>query len=106
MLSRGNLRELYWSLPQLITSHTSNGCNLRPGDLLATGTISGASAGSEGCLLEMQHRPEPAVLPGGESRTFLEDGDQVSFRAFAHRPGFPRIGFGECIGTVIGAAHA
>ena len=74
--------------------------------MLATGTISGSGAGSEGCLLEMQHNPQPVLLPGGESRTFLEDGDQVTFRAFASREGLPRIGFGECSGTVIGAAHA
>ncbi len=106
MLSRGNLRDLYWSIAQLITHHASNGCNLQAGDLLATGTISGSGAGSEGCLLEMQHNPQPVLLPGGESRTFLEDGDQVTFRAFASREGLPRIGFGECSGTVIGAAHA
>ena len=106
MISRGNLRDLYWSIPQLVTHHASNGCNLQPGDLLATGTISGPGTGSEGCLLEMQHRAVPVALPGGECRTFLEDGDQVTFRAYAHRNGLPRIGFGECTGTVIGAAHA
>ncbi len=106
MLSRGNLRDLYWSIPQLIAHHASNGCNLQAGDLLATGTISGPGAGSEGCLLEMQHNPQPVLLTSGEPRTFLEDGDQVTFRAFASREGLPRIGFGECSGTVIGAAHA
>ena len=106
MLSRGNLRDLYWSIAQLITHHASNGCNLQAGDLLATGTISGAGAGSEGCLLEMQHNPQPVLLPGGESRKFLEDGDKVTFRAFASREGLPRIGFGECSGTVIGATYA
>jgi len=105
-LSHANLRDLYWSLPQLVTHHASNGCNLQPGDLLATGTISGPDAGSEGCLLEMQHHGQPLALPGGDSRTFLEDGDQVTFRAYAHRDGLPHIGFGECSGTVIGAAHA
>lgn len=106
VLSRGNLRDLYWSIAQLITHHASNGCNLQAGDLLATGTISGAGAGSEGCLLEMQPNAQSVQLPGGEARTFLEDGDQVTFRAFAFREGLPRIGFGECSGTVIGAAHA
>jgi fumarylacetoacetase len=100
-LSRGNLLDLYWTIPQLITHHTSNGCNLRPGDLLATGTISGKDAGSEGCLLEKKHDPNPIVLPTGEVRTFLEDGDQIIFRAYTHKPGLPRIGFGECIGTVL-----
>jgi fumarylacetoacetase len=86
----------------LLTHHASNGCNLRPGDLIATGTISGPEEGSEGCLLEMKHRAEPIVLPTGESRTFLEDGDQVTFRAYAEREGLPRIGFGECTGMMCG----
>jgi fumarylacetoacetase len=105
MLSRGNLRDLYWSIPQLFTHHASNGCNLRPGDLLATGTVSGPGAGSEGCLLEMQHNAQSVQLPGGESRTFLEDGDRVTFRAYTSREGLPRIGLGECSGTIVGAAH-
>jgi fumarylacetoacetase len=102
-LSRGNMRDLYWSLAQLITHHASNGCNLRPGDLLATGTISGPEEGSEGCLLEMKHRAQPLRLPTGEIRVFLEDGDQVTFRAFAERDGLPRIGFGDCTGTILPA---
>ena len=100
-VSRGNLRDLYWSLAQLVTHHASNGCNLRPGDLLATGTISGPDEGSEGCLLEMKHRAEPLRLPTGETRVFLEDGDEVTFRAFAQREGLPRIGFGGCAGIVV-----
>lgn len=102
-LSTGNLRHLYWGLAQLLTHHASNGCNLRPGDLLATGTISGPDEGSEGCLLEMKHRGEPVRLPTGETRTFLEDGDEVIFRGFCQRPGLPRIGFGECRGRVLPA---
>lgn len=102
-LSRGNLRDLYWSIAQLVTHHASNGCNLRPGDLLATGTISGPQEGSEGCLLEMKHRGEPLRLPTGETRTFLEDGDEVTLRAFAQRDGLPRIGFGACSGTLVSA---
>jgi fumarylacetoacetase len=102
-MSRGNLRGLYWTLAQLIAHHTSNGCNLRPGDLLATGTISGPDDGSEGCLLEKTHSTEPIRLPSGEARTFLEDGDQVTFRAYAHKQGLPKIGFGECTGTIVGA---
>ncbi|MGO4516922.1 fumarylacetoacetase [Terriglobus sp. 2YAB30_2] len=101
MLSRGNLRDLYWTIGQLVTHHTCNGCNLRPGDLLATGTISGAATGSEGCLLEKKHLPEPLCLPSGETRTFLEDDDEITFRAYAQRPGLPRIGFGECTGRVV-----
>jgi fumarylacetoacetase len=103
LVSRGNLRDLYWSIAQLVTHHASNGCNLRPGDLLATGTISGPDEGSEGCLLEMKHRAQPLRLPTGESRVFLEDGDQVTFRAHTQAEGLPRIGFGECTGTVIAA---
>src|SRR6185437_7085702 len=84
-VSRGNLRDLYWSVAQLVTHHASNGCNLRPGDLLATGTISGPEEGSEGCLLEMKHRGEPLRLPTGETRVFLEDGDEVTFTGYAEK---------------------
>ena len=99
-LSKGSLRDLYWSLAQLLTHHTSSGCNLRPGDLLATGTISGPEEGSEGCLLEMKHRSTPLRLPSGEKRTFIEDGDRVILRGYCEKPGLPRIGFGECTGQV------
>ncbi len=102
-LSRGNLRDLYWSFAQLLTHHASNGCNLMPGDLFATGTISGPEEGSEGCLLEMKHRGEPIKLPTGETRSFLEDGDEVTFHGYCDGPGLPRIGFGECKGRIIPA---
>ena len=102
LVSRSNLRDLYWTISQLLTHHTSNGCNLRPGDLLATGTISGPEEGSEGCLLEMKHRASwPLQLPGGEVRSFLADGDRVVFRGYCQKPGLPRIGFGECAGTIL-----
>ena len=104
-LSSGNLRDLYWTPAQLVTHHASGGCNLRSGDLLATGTISGPEQGSEGCLLEMKNRSEPLRLPTGETRTFLEDGDEVIFRGFCQRPGLPRIGFGECTGRIVPASH-
>jgi fumarylacetoacetase len=100
-VSKGNLRDLYWSIRQIVTHHASNGCNLRPGDLLATGTISGPAEGSEGCLLEMKHRSSPLKLPTGETRTFLDGGDQVTFRAYAQKSGSPRIGFGECSGLIV-----
>lgn len=103
-VSRGNLRNLYWSMAQLLTHHASNGCNLRPGDLVGTGTISGPDEGSEGCLLEMKHRAEPLRMPTGETRTFLEDGDRVVFKAYAEREGLPRIGFGECSGMITGGS--
>jgi len=101
LLSRGNLSDLYWTISQLLTHHASNGCNLRSGDLLATGTISGPNTGSEGCLLEKKANPEPIRLPTDEVRTFLEDGDQVTFRAYSYKQGLPRIGFGECTGIVL-----
>jgi fumarylacetoacetase len=104
VMTRSNMRHLYWTPAQLLAHHTSNGCNLLPGDLLATGTISGPDEGSEGCLLEMQLREEPVRLPNGEVRRFLQDGDQVLLRAYCEVPGLPRIGFGECTGAVTTAA--
>jgi fumarylacetoacetase len=102
LLSRANLRDLYWTVFQLLTHHASNGCNLRPGDLLATGTISGPEEGSEGCLLEKRLHAEAIGLPNGELRSFLDDGDRIAFHAYTHRPGLPRIGFGECAGILLG----
>ena len=100
-ISRGNLRDLYWTPAQMLAHHTSNGCNLRPGDLLATGTISGPTPDSVGSLLERTKRgSEPLQLPNGEQRKFLEDGDEVILRAWCEREGYPRIGFGECRGTI------
>lgn len=100
-LSRSNLRDLYWTLAQLATHHASNGCNLRPGDLLASGTVSGPSAESRGCLLELTSRGrDPIALPSGEERRFLEDGDEVILRGACRRDGAAAIGFGECRGTV------
>jgi fumarylacetoacetase len=91
-------------LSQLVTHHTSNGCNLRPGDLLATGTVSGPTRQSRGCLLELTWKgTEPLVLPTGEVRRFLEDGDEVVFRGWCERDGFRRLGFGECRGRVLPA---
>ena len=102
LVSRGNFRDMYWTAGQLVAHHTSNGCNLRPGDLLGSGTISGPSKDSRGCLLERTWRgTEPLELPSGETRTFLEDGDEVIMRAYCEREGLPRIGFGECRGTVV-----
>jgi fumarylacetoacetase len=101
VLSRSSLRDMYWTLAQMLTHHTSNGCNLRPGDLLASGTVSGPSPGSEGCLLEKtRNGAEPLQLPNGETRAFLADGDEVTMRAFCEHEGFRRIGFGACDGTV------
>jgi fumarylacetoacetase len=100
-ISRGNFRDMYWTVAQLVAHHASNGCNLQPGDLLASGTISGREKDSRGCLLELTWRgTEPIELPGGETRKFLEDGDEVILRAYCERDGLPRIGFGECRGVV------
>jgi fumarylacetoacetase len=100
-LSRGSAADLYWTPAQLVAHHTSNGCDLRPGDLLATGTISGPTKESRGCLLELTWRgAEPLALPTGESRKFLDDGDEVIMRGYCEREGAVRIGFGECRGTV------
>ncbi len=102
-LSRSNVASLYWTPAQMIAHHTSGGCNLNPGDLLGTGTVSGKDKGSRGCLLELTMRGKERIeLPGGESRAFLEDGDEVIFTASCQREGFVRIGFGECRGVVIG----
>jgi fumarylacetoacetase len=101
-VSRSSLRDLYWTLAQLVAHHTSNGCNLRPGDLVASGTVSGPEKEARGCLLERTWRgTEPLVLPSGEERRFLEDGDEVVLRGRCEREGFARIGFGECRGVVV-----
>lgn len=95
---------MYWSPAQLITHHASNGCNLYMGDLLGTGTVSGPTPASRGCLLERTWRgTEPLMLPNGESRKFLEDGDEVVFRGTCRAPGAVTIGFGECRGVVVPA---
>ncbi len=103
LVSRSNLKGLYWTLAQMVAHHTSNGCNLRPGDLIASGTVSGEEPESRGCLLERTWRgSQPLALPGGETRRFLEDGDEVTLRGHCAREGFARIGFGECRGVVGG----
>jgi len=100
-LSRGSLSDMYWTFAQLLTHHTMGGCNLQPGDLLGSGTVSNAARDSRGCLLELTWRgAEPLELPGGETRGFLEDGDEVTLRGFAAADGRRRIGFGECAGVV------
>ena len=95
---------MYWTLAQLLTHHTSNGCNLQPGDLLGSGTVSGETKAARGCLLELTWRgTEPLTLPNGESRKFLQDGDEVILRGCAERAGVRRIGLGECRGVVLPA---
>ena len=103
-LSRTNARHTYWSLAQMVTHHTEGGCNLRPGDLLGTGTQSGPNPGEQGCLLELSAGgKEPVTLSNGETRTLLEDGDTVILRGWCERDSWRRIGFGECSGTVLPA---
>jgi fumarylacetoacetase len=103
-LSRTSFRHAYWTLGQMVAHHSVNGCNLQPGDLLGTGTQSGPAPEEAGSLLELSLGGKtPVKLPNGEMRAFLEDGDAVILRAAAERPGYRRIGFGECRGTVVGA---
>jgi fumarylacetoacetase len=103
-LSRANFASMYWTLAQMVTHHASNGCPLRPGDLIGSGTISGPERENRGCMLELAWRgTEPVQLPGGETRSFLEDGDEVILRGWAEAPGARRIGLGECRGVVLAA---
>jgi fumarylacetoacetase len=107
VLGRSNFRDMYWTMAQMLTHHASNGCNLRPGDLLASGTVSGADATARGCLLELTSRgKDPVALPTGEHRKFLEDGDEVILRGFCERDGFRRIGLGNCRGTILPVSTA
>lgn len=104
VISRGNARDLYWTPAQMLAHHTSGGCNMRPGDLVGSGTVSGQTKESRGCLLELTWRgTEPLVLPGGEQRRFLEDGDVVTMHARCDAAGAIPIGFGVCSGEVLPA---
>jgi fumarylacetoacetase len=101
-LSQSDARDLYWTPAQMLAHHASNGCNLRPGDLLGSGTVSGPEDGARGCLLELTWRgTRPVTLPGGEVRRFLEDGDEVIIRGTCRREGWIPIGFGECRGKIL-----
>ncbi|MGQ0764050.1 MAG: fumarylacetoacetase [Gemmatimonadota bacterium] len=101
-LSRASSAELYWTPAQLLAHHASNGCLMRPGDMLGSGTVSGQTRESRGCLLELTWRgTEPLTMPTGEERRFLEDGDEVVMTGRCERAGFVPIGFGECRGVVI-----
>jgi fumarylacetoacetase len=88
----------------MVAHHSSNGCPLRPGDLIGSGTVSGPEKENRGCLLEVTWRgAEPLALPTGEIRTFLEDGDEVILRGFCEGRGYRRIGLGECRGKILPA---
>jgi fumarylacetoacetase len=105
ILSRGSAdAAMYWSAAQIIAHHSSNGCNLQPGDLIGTGTLSTDRESGLGSLLEISRGgQQPVELPSGESRRFLEDGDELTLRAWCEAEGVVRIGFGECVGTVVAA---
>jgi fumarylacetoacetase len=101
-LSSASLADMYWTAAQMLTHHTSGGCNLQPGDLFASGTVSGPDPASQGCMLELTRRgAEAIVLPTGEERKFLHDGDEIILRAYFQREGAARIGLGECAGLIV-----
>jgi len=100
-LSSGSFADTYWTIAQMIAHHTSGGCNLVSGDLLGSGTVSGPIETNWGSLLELSFGGKrPIELPGGETRLFLEDGDEIAIKGYCHRPGAVRIGFGECRGVI------
>ena len=102
VLSRGSAdAAMYWSAAQIVAHHSSNGCNLQAGDLIGTGTLSTARENGLGSLLEISRGGQvPVDLPSGETRSFLEDGDEITLRAWCEREGAVRIGLGECVGRV------
>ena len=106
VLSRGSAdAAMYWSAAQIVAHHSANGCNLQPGDLIGTGTLSTDSEQGLGSLLEISRGgKQPIPLANGESRSFLEDGDEVTLRAWCEGGDAVRIGFGECVGRVVTAA--
>jgi fumarylacetoacetase len=96
-LAQSSFPTVYWTVAQMVAHHASNGCNLETGDLIGSGTVSGPERSSWGSLLELTARgSEPIALPSGEKRGFIEDGDEIIFRGFCAKAGYPRIGFGEC----------
>jgi len=110
-ISRGRFRTMYWTIAQRLTHHSSSGCNMQPGDLLGSGTVSGPTRDSRGCMLELtwdgdKDNPVPGtqrtplMLPTGEERKFLADGDEVILKGYCEREGYRRIGFGECRGII------
>lgn len=103
-ICRTSYRHAYWTIAQMVAHHTVNGCNLQPGDLFGSGTLSGPTLDQAGALIELtQGGKQPLTLPGGETRTFLEDGDSVTLRGWCEKPGVARIGFGACTGAVLPA---
>ena len=104
VLSRGSATTMYWTMAQIVTHHASNGCNLQPGDLIGTGTLSGPDESGFGSLLEISQGGKKAItLPTGETRTFLHDGDEVTLSATARADGHVPIGFGACSAMILPA---
>ncbi|MFI4898483.1 MAG: fumarylacetoacetase [Phycisphaerales bacterium JB059] len=119
-LSKGSFKDMYWTIAQMLTHHTASGCQMNPGDLLASGTVSGPTRDARGCMLELTWDGDPFAnppqlvpgtartpikLPTGEERRFLADGDEVIIKGYCEREGFRRIGFGECRGVIQPAAE-
>jgi fumarylacetoacetase len=103
-VSVSNTRHLYWTIAQMVAHHTCGGCNLAPGDLFGSGTVSAPDASGYGSIAELSYDGErPFEIAPGDKRSFLEDGDEVIFRAYARRDGFVPIGFGECSGRILAA---
>ena len=101
-LARSNFSHSYWTAAQMVTHHASNGCNLRAGDLLGTGTQSGPALGEAGSMLELSQGGQvPIELRGGENRVFIEDGDTVTMKAWCEKEGARRIGFGSVESIVV-----
>ena len=105
-ICRTSYRHAYWTVAQMVAHHTINGCNLQPGDFFGSGTLSGPTLDQAGALIEItEGGKNPVALPNGETRTFLEDGDTVTIRGWCEKPGAARIGFGECVGTILPALN-
>ena len=105
-ICRTSYRHAYWTIAQMLTHHCVNGCNLQPGDLLGSGTLSGPTLDQAGALIELtQGGKNPLQLPNGESRVYLEDGDAVQLKGWCEKPGAARIGLGTCVGTVLPALN-
>lgn len=103
-LSHTSFKHQYWSVAQMVTHHAIGGCNLRPGDLLGSGTISGPEKSEAGAMMELaSNATEPVALSTGETRSYVEDGDAIILRGYCQKPGFARIGFGESRGDVLPA---
>ena len=102
-LTHSDFSQMYWSLGQMITHHASNGCPLRAGDLIGSGTVSGPEPSNRGCLLELLGRNDLLHFPSGETRSYLEDGDRITLRGWCEAPGKRRIGLGYCSGTILPA---